>query len=98
MPPTSPVSRPEKDGKASEVQEEELTAEDSSSAPSSVRRRKDDGSSGIFGMANPEFVRRHSTEYIALTLSFLFLVVESIIRVITIALREFYTPSWPATS
>ncbi|KAF8248100.1 alpha/beta-hydrolase [Wilcoxina mikolae CBS 423.85] len=91
LPPTPPASEPEKELQEiepREYEEEDPSIEDISTCSSSLwRRKRSDAYIEEDSTANVKpFMEKNSQEYLALAFSFLFLVIEGILRVITIAL------------
>jgi len=73
-----------------EILEEEILEDISACSSSLWKRKSSDAYTEEDSVANVRpFMEKNSQEYLALAFSFLFLVFEGILRVITIALREF---------
>lgn len=88
-PLTPPVSEPEKELEEIEPREYEEVAAVAGVAPSPSKKAASDPDDSAEANAGP-FMERNSQEYLALAFSFLFLVIERFLRIITIALREFF--------
>lgn len=86
-PLTPPVSEPEK-----ELGEYEEVAPVAGVAPGPSKKPASDTDGELMANDGP-FMETSSQEYLALAFSFLFLVIESFLRIITIALREFFSLS-----